>query len=159
MFSPNFCGERCPEKSSREIPAKSSKICTTKILDTLLQRGWANTFELHYQSKEEQQQISPETSRHFSMVTSKHGFMQKFHSNSASLVIFFPLQKPLSPTPPRPHPTPRNGPETDLKWTRNGPETEPNGNGAKRSRNGAKPSRNGPKSSFSGWDGRGGLSG
>ena len=40
----------------------------------------------------------------------------------------FPLQKPLSPTPPRPHPTPRNGPETDPKQTRNGAkrsQTEP----------------------------------
>ena len=34
--------------------------------------------------------------------------------------ILFPLQKPLSPTPPRPHPT-------DPKRTRNTPETEPNG--------------------------------
>ena len=30
----------------------------------------------------------------------------------------FPLQKPLSPTPPRPRATPRKGPETDPKQTR-----------------------------------------
>ena len=42
--------------------------------------------------------------------------------------ILFPLQKPLSPTPPRPHPTPRNGPETNPKQSRNGAkwsQTEP----------------------------------
>ena len=32
IFSPHFCGKKCPEKSSRKIPAKSSKIYTTKIL-------------------------------------------------------------------------------------------------------------------------------
>ena len=32
----------------------------------------------------------------------------------------FPLQKPRCPTPPRPHPTPRNGPETDPKQTQIG---------------------------------------
>ena len=51
----------------------------------------------------------------------------------------FPLQKPLSPTPPRTHPT-------DAKRTRNRPETDPNG---------PKRTRNGPKSSSLGWDCRG----
>ena len=35
IFSPLFCGKKCPEKSSRKIP---SKITTTKIPDTFLQR-------------------------------------------------------------------------------------------------------------------------
>ena len=67
--------------------------------------------------------------------------------------ILFPYRSPSPPTPPRPHPTPRNGPETGPKQTRNG---------AKRSQtdpNGAKRSRNGLKSSPLGWDSRGGLSG
>ena len=32
IFSPHFCGKKCPEKSSRKSPRKSSKIYTTKIL-------------------------------------------------------------------------------------------------------------------------------
>ena len=31
-FFSHFCGKKCPEKSSRKIPGKSSKIYTTKIL-------------------------------------------------------------------------------------------------------------------------------
>ena len=38
IFSPHFCGGKSvPRKSSRKIPAKSSKIYTTKIPDTFLQ--------------------------------------------------------------------------------------------------------------------------
>ena len=42
--SPHFCGNKCPEKSSRNIPGKLLQICTTKILDTFLQRGRPNRF-------------------------------------------------------------------------------------------------------------------
>ena len=55
------------------------------------------------------------------------------------VIYLFPHRSPS----PRPHPTPRNGPETDPKRTRNG---------AKRSRNGAETES---KPSLSGWDGRG----
>ena len=41
MFSPHFCGEKCPEKSSRKIPDKILKMLYNKIPDTFLQRGWA----------------------------------------------------------------------------------------------------------------------
>ena len=72
-------------------------------------------------------------------------------ANLPCLVIFFSItEAPL----PDPTPTPPNTPNRTRERTRNRPETEP-----KRSQNGAKRSRNGPKSSFSGWDGRGGLSG
>ena len=48
------------------------------------------------------------------------------------VVIFFSLTEALSPTPPRPHPTPRNGPET--KQTRNRTKrSQTDRNGAKRS--------------------------
>ena len=46
IFSPQFCGKKYPEESSRKIPAKSSKICTTKIPDTFLQRGRAKNCDL-----------------------------------------------------------------------------------------------------------------
>ena len=79
--------------------------------------------------------------------------------------FWFPLQKPLSPSPPRPQPDPtqrtRNGPETDPKRTRNG---------AKRSQTDPKRTETEPKwtkiklsgvgrpGSLSGWPG-GGLQG
>ena len=64
--------------------------------------------------------------------------LEAAYTSCICIVIFFsfPLQKPLSPTPPRPHPTPRSGPETDPKQTRNG---------AKRSRTGPKRSQKEPK--------------
>ena len=62
------------------------------------------------------------------------------------MISGFPLQKPISPTPPRPHPTPP-------KWTRNGPGTDP-----KRSQTELERSQNGPKSSPLGnGDSRGGF--
>ena len=54
------------------------------------------------------------------------------------VVIFF---CPFLRRTPRPHPTPRKGPETDPKRTRNRPETDPNG--PKRTRNAPKRARNG----------------
>ena len=42
FFSLHLCGKKCPEKSSRKIPGKSSSIYTTEIPDTFLQRGQAN---------------------------------------------------------------------------------------------------------------------
>ena len=59
----------------------------------------------------------------------KHPFGQPFLRTTPSPLLWRALKKPLSPTPPRPHPTPRNGPETDPKQTRNGAKwsrTEPN---------------------------------
>ena len=56
--------------------------------------------------------------------------------------ILFPYRSPSPRSPHRPHPTPRNGPETDPDP--NGPETD---------RNRAEMDR--PKSSSLGWDGRG----
>ena len=41
VFAPHFCGEKCPEKSSRKSPPKTSKTYTTKIPETFLQSGWA----------------------------------------------------------------------------------------------------------------------
>ena len=38
--------KKCPEKSSRKFPGKSSKIYTTKTPDTFLQRGRANNLFL-----------------------------------------------------------------------------------------------------------------
>ena len=47
--------------------------------------------------------------------------LRLFGLHAIELVIFFSLtEAPLPDTPPRPHPTPRNGPETEA-------ETEPNG--------------------------------
>ena len=67
------------------------------------------------------------------------------------IVIFFPLQNPLSTTPPRPDPTPQDGPQTDLKRTRNGPQRTRNG--PQQTRNRPKRTRNGPESISLGWDG------
>ena len=59
------------------------------------------------------------------------------------LLTFFSLTEPLSPTPPQPHPTPRNGPNTDPKRTRNGPkQTQTDPNGPETDRNGPKMDRN-----------------
>ena len=41
ISSPHFCWKKWPEKSSRKIPGKSSKMYTTKIPDTFLQRDRA----------------------------------------------------------------------------------------------------------------------
>ena len=67
--------------------------------------------------------------------------------NSYNSDILFPYRSPS----PRPHPTPRNAPETDLKQTRNGP---------KRTRNEPKRTQHRPKSGgLSGWGGSGGCKG
>ena len=60
----------------------------------------------------------------------------------------FPLQKPLSPTPPRPHPTPQNGPETHPKRTPSGPEMHRN-----------QALWDGTAGGLSGWGGVGGCKG
>ena len=42
IFSPHFCGNKCPERSSRKIPGKILQKLYNKIPDTFLQRGQAN---------------------------------------------------------------------------------------------------------------------
>ena len=45
IFSPHFCGKKCPEKSFRKIPGKISKSYTIKIPDTFLQGVRANNYD------------------------------------------------------------------------------------------------------------------
>ena len=40
-FFSSFCGKKCPQKSSRNIPDKILQIYTTDVPDNFLQRGQA----------------------------------------------------------------------------------------------------------------------
>ena len=46
ILFPHFCGENCPEKSSKNTPAKSSKMYTAEIPDTFLQSARAKIWRL-----------------------------------------------------------------------------------------------------------------
>ena len=46
IFSPHFCGKSAQKNPPGKSPAKSSKICTTKIPNTFLQRGRAKSYKL-----------------------------------------------------------------------------------------------------------------
>ena len=48
VFCSSFLWEKCPEKSSRKTPAKSSKSYITKIPDTFLQRSRAQKIVRHF---------------------------------------------------------------------------------------------------------------